>query len=49
MKGTLAAGVILGISESLVLTSMGASWAPAVAFGLLLLVLAVRPTGLFGR
>jgi branched-chain amino acid transport system permease protein len=32
-----------------VLTSFGASWAPAVAFGLLLIVLAVRPMGLFGR
>jgi branched-chain amino acid transport system permease protein len=49
MPGTLVAGVILGIAESVVLTSLGASWAPAVAFGLLLLVLAVRPTGLFGR
>jgi branched-chain amino acid transport system permease protein len=49
MPGTLAAGVILGIAESLVLTSFGASWAPAVAFGLLLAVLAVRPAGLFGR
>jgi branched-chain amino acid transport system permease protein len=49
MPGTLAAGLILGVAESLVLTSLGASWAPAVAFGMLLLVLAVRPTGLFGR
>lgn len=49
MPGTLAAGMILGITESLVLNSLGVSWAPAVAFGLLLLVLAVRPTGLFGR
>jgi len=49
MPGTLAAGIILGIAESMVLSSLGASWAPAVAFGLLLLVLAVRPTGLFGR
>ena len=49
MPGTLAAGIILGIAESIVLTSLGASWAPAVAFGLLLLVLAVRPAGLFGR
>lgn len=49
MPGTLLAGVILGVAESLVLTSLGASWAPAVAFGLLLLVLAARPTGLFGR
>jgi branched-chain amino acid transport system permease protein len=49
MPGTLAAGFILGIAESIVLTSLGASWAPAVAFGILLLVLAVRPSGLFGR
>jgi len=49
MTGTLAAGLILGISESIVLMLFGASWAPAVSFGLLLLVLAVRPQGLFGR
>ena len=49
MPGTLAAGIILGIAESIVLTSLGASWAPAGAFGLLLLVLAIRPAGLFGR
>jgi branched-chain amino acid transport system permease protein len=49
MSGTLIAGLILGISESIVLTFFGASWAPAVAFGLLLIVLGVRPQGLFGR
>jgi len=49
MTGTLAAGLILGISESIVLMMLGASWAPAVAFGLLLIVLGVRPQGLFGR
>jgi branched-chain amino acid transport system permease protein len=49
MTGTLAAGLILGIAESIVLTLFGASWAPAVAFGLLLIVLGIRPQGLFGR
>jgi branched-chain amino acid transport system permease protein len=49
MTGTLAAGLILGIAESLVLMFFGASWAPAVAFGLLLIVLGIRPQGLFGR
>jgi branched-chain amino acid transport system permease protein len=49
MTGTLAAGVILGVAESIVLMLFGASWAPAVAFGLLLIVLGVRPQGLFGR
>ncbi len=49
MTGTLAAGLILGISESIVLMQFGASWAPAVSFGLLLVVLGLRPQGLFGR
>src|SRR5258708_4763931 len=49
MTGTLAAGLILGISESIVLMQFGASWAPAVAFGLLLVVLGLRPPGLFRR
>ena len=49
MTGTLAAGVILGVAESIVLSQFGASWAPAVAFGLLLIVLGIRPQGLFGR
>jgi branched-chain amino acid transport system permease protein len=49
MTGTLAAGLILGIAESIVLSQFGASWAPAVAFGLLLIVLGIRPQGLFGR
>jgi len=51
MTGTVAAGLILGVSESIVLIhpDLGASWAPAVSFALLLLVLGVRPQGLFGR
>ena len=49
ISGTLAAALILGVTESIVLMFFGASWAPAVAFGLLLVVLAVRPKGLFGR
>jgi branched-chain amino acid transport system permease protein len=47
--GTFYAALILGIVESLVATFYGPSWAPAVSFGLLLLVLALRPSGLAGR
>jgi branched-chain amino acid transport system permease protein len=47
--GTLVAALILGVAESLVATFYGPSWAPAVAFGILLLTLALRPQGLFGR
>jgi branched-chain amino acid transport system permease protein len=49
IAGTLMAGIILGVAESIVLTLYGASWAPAISFALLLAVLAVRPQGLFGR
>lgn len=47
--GTLAAALILGVAESFTSTLYGPSWALAVSFGILLLVLAVRPAGLFGR
>lgn len=48
LGGTFIAALILAISESVVLSSIGSSWTPAVSFGLLLLVLALRPSGLFG-
>lgn len=49
IPGTLVAALVLGVAESLVSTFYGPSWAPAVAFGILLLALAFRPQGLFGR
>lgn len=47
--GMLAAAVLLGVVESITSTFFGPSWSPAVAFGFLLLTLAVRPSGIFGR
>ncbi len=49
ITGTVIAAVILGIAESFVQTFAGPSWAPAVAFSILLLTLAVRPSGILGR
>jgi branched-chain amino acid transport system permease protein len=49
LPGTLIAAMLLGIVESITATFYGPSWAPAVAFGLLLLTLAFRPAGLLGR
>ena len=49
LPGTWVAAVMLGIIENLTSIIAGASWAPAVAFGFLLLTLTVRPSGLFGR
>ena len=49
LPGTLIAAILLGVIESITSTFYGPSWAPAVAFGLLLLTLALRPAGLLGR
>ncbi|HJZ29562.1 MAG TPA: branched-chain amino acid ABC transporter permease [Hyphomicrobiaceae bacterium] len=49
LPGTVIAAMLLGIVESLTATFYGPSWAPAVAFGFLLLTLAVRPAGILGR
>jgi branched-chain amino acid transport system permease protein len=47
--GMVAGAMLIGIVESLTATFYGPSWAPAVAFGFLLLTLAVRPAGILGR
>ncbi len=47
--GSLVAAMALGIMESITSTFFGPSWSPAVSFGFLLLTLAFRPSGLFGR
>ena len=49
LPGTVIAAILLGIVESVTATFYGPSWAPAVAFGFLLLTLAFRPAGLMGR
>jgi branched-chain amino acid transport system permease protein len=49
LPGMVIAAMLLGVVESVTATFYGPSWAPAVAFGFLLLTLAVRPAGLLGR
>jgi branched-chain amino acid transport system permease protein len=49
LPGTLVAAMLLGVMESITSTFYGPSWSPAVSFGFLLLTLAFRPAGLFGR
>jgi branched-chain amino acid transport system permease protein len=49
LPGTVIGAMLLGILESFTATFYGPSWAPAVAFGVLLVTLALRPAGLLGR
>jgi branched-chain amino acid transport system permease protein len=49
LSGCVLAAFVFGVVENVTATFYGPSWSPAVAFGWLLLVLAVRPQGLFGK
>jgi len=48
VPGTLVAAFIIGVAESLVSAFLYPSWAPGVAFTILLATLAFKPQGLFG-
>jgi branched-chain amino acid transport system permease protein len=48
IEGAAIAGVVLGVIESLVSLYWGNEWALAVDFVIFLLVLSLRPNGLFG-
>jgi branched-chain amino acid transport system permease protein len=49
ISGTLFAALILGVAESLTATLGGPAWGMAISFGILLLVLGLKPSGLFRR
>jgi branched-chain amino acid transport system permease protein len=47
--GAVAGGLIVGLAESLSVPLVGAEYRAATAFALLIAILLVRPTGLFGE
>ena len=49
MRGVAFGAYFLAAAEVWVLTQTSGSWVEAVSFGLIFLVLLVRPTGVFGR
>lgn len=49
IRGTWVAALIFGVLENFTSTYIGPAWSLAVAFGLLLLTLLLRPQGLFAR
>ena len=46
--GALAGGLVLGLLEGLIPVFMSATWVPVFEFGLFVLILLFRPSGLFG-
>lgn len=48
LVGSVVGGLILGLAEALTAYYIGAEWAPCIAFVLLISILIIRPSGLFG-
>jgi len=46
--GALIGGLILGVLEGIIPAFMESSWVPVIEFGFFILILLVRPSGLFG-
>jgi branched-chain amino acid transport system permease protein len=48
LPGTVAGAYVIGIIEAIAVFIVGLYWAPVVLFIVLILVMILRPTGLFG-
>ena len=49
IRGAIIGGLLYGITEQLATLFLGGTWSSAVAFALLIIVLIIRPNGLFGE
>jgi branched-chain amino acid transport system permease protein len=49
IEGAAIGGLVLGMAESITSTYLGNQWALAIDFVLFLLVLSLKPSGIFGR
>src|SRR5215813_1359781 len=47
--GVVLAGLIYGIAEALIIALAGSTYSQIATFALVILALAIRPTGLFGH
>ncbi len=48
IKGAIVGGLLYGIAEQLATLFLGGIWGSAIAFALLIVVLVIRPNGIFG-
>lgn len=48
LPGALVGGLVLGLAEVFAIQYIGSSWRDLIAFGLLFVILLIRPQGLFG-
>ena len=48
IAGAIVGGLIIGLAENFTSFTLGGAWKDAVSFIILIIVLIVKPTGLFG-
>jgi branched-chain amino acid transport system permease protein len=48
LPGAVVGGIVLGLCESLWVAALPALWAPGLSYVLIIVVLLIKPTGLFG-
>jgi len=49
IPGAIVGGLLYGIAENMAIYLLGGIWQDAIAFALLIIVLVIRPTGIFGQ
>jgi branched-chain amino acid transport system permease protein len=49
VPGAMLGGLLLGLAEQMVSGYTSSSWRDAVAFGILILILLIKPSGLLGK
>ncbi len=49
IPGAIVGGLLLGITENIATFTLGGAWKDAISFILLIVVLIIRPTGIFGE
>ncbi len=49
IKGAIIGGLLYGITEQIATLFLGGTWGSAIAFSLLIVVLIIRPNGIFGE
>jgi branched-chain amino acid transport system permease protein len=47
--GVMLAGLLFGVGEALITSTLGSSYTQIIMFSLVIVVLALRPNGMFGR
>ncbi len=49
IPGAVVGGIVLGIAEVIGIAFLSSSYKDAIAFGILILILIIKPTGIFGK